>query len=142
MYQSDVYAYRFLYGTYRYDPSNNCEPDPLAFNAWLDLRVFPSPLTGPNMGLMFGACHMLDVPFFFGNFEFLGLEDAIFNVFSYPGYEYLSDGMIAYVAQFARTGDPGDVDGVVWTPWANTVTGPRILFDADQAGNLTEMSAP
>ena len=135
----DVYAYRFLYGTYRHlGPSHNCEPDPSAFNAWLDLRAIGL----PNFGLMFGACHMLDIPFFFGNFEFLGLEDAIFNVFSYPGYEYLSDGMIAYVAQFARTGDPGDVGGVVWTPWANTVTGPRILFDADQADNLTEMSAP
>ena len=84
---------------------------------------------------------MLDLPFFFGNFEFLGAEGAIFHPGNYPGYELLSNAMIAYVAQFARTGDPGDADGVVWTPWA-TLTGPRILFDADWTENHTVMSPP
>ncbi len=140
--QTDVYAYRFLYGTYRHLGPPDCDPDPLAFNAWMDLSQFPSPSTGPNFGLMFGACHTLDIPFFFGNFEFYGFEPFIFHVGNSPGYELLSNAMIAYVAQFACTGDPGNADGVSWTPWANTATGPRILFDADQAENLTVMSTP
>ncbi len=138
MNQTGVYVYRFNYGAYRYDPSNNCEPDPLAFNAWMDLR----PWGGPNFALMFGACHMLDVPFFFGNFEFLGLENYIFNGLNFPGYKLLSDAMMAYVAQFAHTGDPGDAGGVHWTPWENTATGQRIIFDADKDATLIEMSTP
>jgi para-nitrobenzyl esterase len=138
----DVYAYRFLYGTYRHLGPPNCEPDPLAFNAWMDLSQLPSPFTGPNFGLLLGSCHMLDLPFFFGNFEFYGFEPFIFHGGNLPGYELLSDAMIAYVAQFARTGDPGDAGGVVWTPWKDTETGPRILFDANQADNLTVMSTP
>jgi para-nitrobenzyl esterase len=135
----DVYAYRFLYGTYRHlGRSNDCEPDPGAFNAWADLRLYGL----PNMGLMLGACHALDIPFFFANFEFFGFEDAIFHAGNYLGFTSLSDAMIAYVAQFARTGDPGDAGGVAWTPWANTPTGPRILLDADWTNNLSVMSTP
>jgi para-nitrobenzyl esterase len=125
----EVYAYRFLYGTYRY-AGPFCMPDPAAFNAW----TFP-------YSLMFGSCHALDIPFFFGNFIFYGLESFIFKSSNEPGYKNLSNAMIDYVAQFAYTGEPGEVDDVEWEPWS-TATGPRILFDANATTNLTTMSAP
>lgn len=146
MHQTDIYAFRFMYGAYRYiydggldynDP-NNCGPDPGAFNAWVDLR----PYGGPNLPLMLGAWHSLDIPFFFGNFEMMGLTDYIFHPGNSLGYEDLSDAMMAYVAQFAWTGDPGNAGGVQWDPWTNTASGPRILFDADATQALIEMSVP
>ena len=91
---------------------------------------------------MLGAWHTLDIPLFFGNFEMYDLTDYIFNPYNYPGYELLSDAMMAYVAQFAWTGDPGNAGGVSWGPWTNTASGPRILFDADATQALIEMSLP
>lgn len=57
------------------------------------------------------------------------------------GYEALSDAMMAYVAQFARTGTP-DVDGLPeWTEWSNTDgESKRILFDANANEAVIEMS--
>jgi para-nitrobenzyl esterase len=136
----DVYAYRFLYGTYRH-AGPGCSPDLTKFNAWMDLSPYGEEFPYWNFGLMFGACHFLDVPFFFGNFIFYGLEWAIFNNSNALGYESLSDTMMDYVAQFAYNGEPGEVDGVAWEPWS-TLTGPRILFDANATTNLTTMSTP
>ncbi len=134
--QSDVYAFRFLYGAYHYDPDNDCEPMPGEFNAWPDYRQFG----GPNLALMLGSSHALEIPFFFGNFEWFGSGEYIFKPENYPGYEFLSDAMMAYVAQFAYTGDPGDTGGVQWLPWNDTSSGPRILFDADEDETLLEMT--
>lgn len=133
----EIYVYRFLYGTYRYDPDNNCEPDPEAFNAWSD----PRPYFPYHLGLMFGACHTLDIPFFFGNFDNLIFGDEfIYLIFPdyYSGYKLLSDTMMEYTANFAYTGNPGGVDGVIWAPWS-TLTAPRILFDADEDEAIVEM---
>jgi para-nitrobenzyl esterase len=148
LYQSgEVYAYRFNYGAYNYEPID-CTP--IGFNAW------PGPISlleGWNPALLYGASHVLDIPFFFGNFDFFGLEDFIFR---YPGsicgpannqgFEALSDAMIAYVAQFARTGDPNCTGGELWEPWPEPESfwppwpGKRILFDADATEVLIEMS--
>jgi para-nitrobenzyl esterase len=148
LHQPDVYVYRFNYGAYKYDTSNNCEPLPGAFNAWPDLRSI-DPFFPGNLALLFGAPHSLDIPFFFGNTVFWGLEYFLFNpwyTLNYPGYELLSDSMIAYLAQFARTGDPGNAGGILWNPWKHrwhrkhATAGPRILFDADATNLIIEMS--
>jgi hypothetical protein len=138
----DVYAYQFLYGAYKYEYSTtdpydpDCEIITSALNAWPDF----SP--GPNFALWFGALHSLDSPFLFGDDFFLnpGLSSLIFNP-GYTGWGDLSDAMIDYLVQFARTGDPGDAGGVNWMPWS-TPTGPRILFDADAEFAIIIMSSP
>jgi len=147
----EVYVYRFLYGTYRYLPQT-CEPDPNAFNAWSGW-FDPNPYDefGPfHLGLAFGACHTLVVPFFFGNFEFLieELTPLIFPL-DYAGYQLLSDAMMKYTANFAYTGNPGVVDGVTWEPcsvptvppplFMDTPANPRILFDADEDEAIIEV---
>ncbi len=131
----EVYVYRFLYGMYRYDPLT-CEPAEGAFNAWVDPRPYGEPF---HLGLAFGACHTLDIPFFFGNFEYFGesLTPWIFPD-DYSGYELLSNAMMEYTANFVYTGNPGGVDGVIWEPWS-TSTGSRILFDADEDEAIIEM---
>jgi para-nitrobenzyl esterase len=135
--QPGVWAYQFLYGMYRHDGFPNCEHDPEAYNAWWDLR----PL-GPNFGLMLGASHALEINFFFGNYWFGDAGPFLFRADNRLGYEALTEAMMAYVAEFAYTGSPGDAGGVMWSPWSNAPSGmKRILFDANDAEALIEMSA-
>lgn len=135
----DVYAYRFRYGVYRYDPANDCKPDPTAFNAWMDLSQYPEPYTGPNFGLMLGCPHGAEIPLFFGNFLAGGMEQFIFHSGNYPGYENLSDAMMTYVAQFAYTGAPGVADGVLWESWSEAEGSKRVVLDANATDTLIEM---
>jgi len=127
--QPGVYAYQFLYGKpHEYYP--HLEP----FTAW------PTDLDGINYAVMLGADHGLDVPFFFGGHSFL-FGSLLFREDNRGGYEALTDAMMAYVAQFARTGVP-NVDGLPeWTKWSN-IDGEskRILFDANADEAVIEMS--
>jgi carboxylesterase type B len=94
-----------------------------------------------------GACHGLDIPFNFGligSFPlFDGLEQHIFREDNRPGWEALSDAIMAYNAQFARTGNPNVPGLPEWTLWPKRKlsTEPRfMIFDADDTGQLLHMS--
>ena len=120
--QPPVYAYEFLYG------ANN----PEGYNAWL----YP-------YNVMFGASHGLEVSFMWGIFSFYDYSDLIYRDDNRLGYEALSDAMMAYVAEFARTGHPGTgtVGGFLWEPWLNPEGGTqRILLDANDTETIIEMS--
>jgi para-nitrobenzyl esterase len=114
--QPAVYAYQFLWGAA--DASGK--------------SVIPG-----EWGFKLGACHAMDVPFFFGNWNFFGvdfLSGAVFNEQNRPGREALCNDMQAYLAQFVRTGDPSpDGSGLVeWTPWSNAAGEPKcVLLNAD-----------
>jgi len=112
--QPGVYVYQFLWGVGG-DVGESPIPDP-----W---------------GFKLGACHSLDVPFFLGNDTFNGLMTSwVFTEGNRPGREALSDAMMAYVAQFACTGDPDKprADLPEWQPWTDGIDQPKcILFDAD-----------
>ncbi len=112
--QPAVYAYQFLWGAA--DASGS--------------SVIPSP-----WGFKLGACHGMDVPFFFGNWNFFDvLSGWVFNEANRPGREALSDDMQACVAQFVRTGDPshGGSGLVEWTSWSNAAGEPKcVLLNAD-----------
>jgi carboxylesterase type B len=88
-----------------------------------------------DYGFLLGACHGLDVPFFFGNWDFFDvLSGMVFDEHNRPGREDLSTAMQAYVAQFVRTGDPSpDGSGLVeWQPWSNAAGAPKcVLLNAD-----------
>jgi para-nitrobenzyl esterase len=112
--QPAVYAYQFLWGAA--DASGT--------------SVIPG-----EYGISLGACHAMDVPFFFGNWDFFSvLSKEVFTEGNRVGREALSSDMQAYVAQFVRTGDPSpDGSGLVeWQPWSNAAGGPKcILLNAD-----------
>ena len=112
--QPAVYVYQFLWGAA--DASGT--------------SVIPG-----EWGSKLGACHGLDVPFFFGNWNFFDvLSGWVFDEQNRPGREALSNQMQAYVAQFVRTGDPcPDGSGLVeWQPWSNAAGGPKcVLLNAD-----------
>lgn len=121
--QPGVYVYQFRWGSGG-DVGQSVIPDP-----W---------------GFKIGASHGMDVPFFFGNDDLFGpLTSLIFTEENHPGREALSNAIMAYVAQFARTGDPNrhGVDLTEWKPWSNGVDEPKcILLDADKEVSNIVMS--
>ncbi|MBU0991553.1 MAG: carboxylesterase family protein [Proteobacteria bacterium] len=104
--QEDVYLYKFSWDE---------EPEPFDF--------------------LFGAAHSIDLPFFFGMFP----EEESFFRFAWSeenraGREMVSDAMISYFAQFARTGNPNSTasDLPLWTQYDSSKNGnKRIVFDTD-----------
>ncbi|NQT72330.1 MAG: carboxylesterase family protein [Chloroflexi bacterium] len=113
--QPDVYVYQFLWGAYKDDGQ--------------------SPIPAPY-DLKLGAAHSLDVPFFLGAETFnVMMTDWVFTEENRPGRLELSDAMMTYTAQFARTGNPNvpGSDLPQWEPWSNDEGEPKlILFDADE----------
>jgi para-nitrobenzyl esterase len=116
--QPDVYGYQFCWGAKRLDGK--------------------SPLREPFASKL-GACHSMDIPFFF-NLDSCLVPDAVFTEENRQGRKALTNAIMAYVAQFVRTGDPNKrgPDLPKWEPWSNDVGGPKcILFDVD--GDVTDI---
>jgi para-nitrobenzyl esterase len=134
--QPGVYSYIFEYGQYRL----------FGYNAW---PIDEGPSDQMSWAIALGASHALDVPFNFGLFDsfslFGGFEDYIFREDNRLGREALSETMMAYNAQFARshTGNP-NVSGLPeWTQWPKSMLdlGPRfMIFDANDTEELVHMS--
>ncbi|MEM8636194.1 MAG: carboxylesterase family protein [Pseudomonadota bacterium] len=111
---SDLFAYRFDWDE--------------ASRAW-----------GADFSELFGAAHGLEIPFVFGQFRFLGDADRwVFTEKNEPGRLALNDAMMAYWAEFARTGQPGSggTDNLPnWSTWSAEDTDENIiLFDSPEAG--------
>ena len=116
--QPDVYAYRFDWGS---GPEVGASA-PLWYNQ------------------IFGACHTLEIPFFFGN-ETGGLADVIFNENNRLGREALSTATMAYLANFARTGNPNGTDLPVWSPWSNGEgEAKHIILDVDDVTQIPTLT--
>jgi para-nitrobenzyl esterase len=132
--QPGVYCYIFEYGQYRR----------LGYNAW---PTDTGPTDKMSWAVALGACHGLDIPFNFGligSFPvFDGLENLVFREDNRPGWEALSDAMMAYTAQFARTGNPNAAGLPEWTAWPHSKLspGPRfMILDADETGAVLKMA--
>jgi len=86
---------------------------------------------GFDLSKALGAAHGLEIAFVFGNFDGLGagyLYDAS------EGREALSQSMMSYWGEFARTGRPGkgeDGEQVEWLPWGTDGT-TYIVLDTPQ----------
>jgi para-nitrobenzyl esterase len=111
--QPSVYAYRFDWGAL---DSNGGSVLP---GAW---------------GRRLGAFHGLDVPFFLGNDTIFGaLQLLLFDGANQPGRKALSGAMMAYLASFARTGDPNPPGAVLpdWPAWPKEPgAAMALVFDA------------
>ena len=123
--QPGVYAYQFLWGAYR-ETGGSVIPDP-----W---------------GFKLGCCHTLEIPFFFGNDTInVLMQLLVFSEENRAGREALSRAMMAYMAAFARTGDPNGARARLpaWLPWSNDPGAPRcIQFDVGEDQEpLLRMSA-
>jgi len=71
---------------------------------------------------IYGAVHVVDLPFLFGNFGPSLFANVWFTDANRPGRQDLSATMMQTVAAFARTGDPNNLSlGVNWPAWPRTL---------------------
>jgi para-nitrobenzyl esterase len=75
---------------------------------------------------VYGAAHLFDTPFIFGNFGPSVFSNAINSTANKPGREALSAAMMDTIAAFIKNGDPNNASlGVKWEPWPK-----KLIFDA------------
>jgi para-nitrobenzyl esterase len=87
----------------------------------------------PTLNVTLGACHSMEIDFVFGT-EKAGLGAYVFNAKNRPGRVALSNAMMDYWTQFAKTGNPNRKDSSLpqWIAWSNAKGAPKtILLDAD-----------
>tara|TARA_B100000614_G_C14543593_1_gene491225 strand:- start:493 stop:2295 length:1803 start_codon:yes stop_codon:yes gene_type:complete len=78
---------------------------------------------------IFGAAHVMEIPFITGTMKLLGIERFMFNEENLTDALRLSIAMQSYWAEFAYTGNPGkgrDNNLPVWKPW--TKSGDKMLI--------------
>lgn len=98
------------------------------------------PGSGPSpFDFIYGAGHAMEIGFFFGG-------DTSMWEYSYgPGYDTegrvdLKNKMMAYIANFAHTGDPNGGLLPEWTQWDNGGASKAIIFDSDFDAATIQMS--
>lgn len=78
------------------------------------------------MNDIYGAAHLVDLPFVFGNFTPLLMANTMNTNANKAGRLDLSAAMMKRIGAFARSGDPNNkAPGVTWQPWPRT-----LIFDA------------
>ena len=118
--QPPVYAYQFMWGA-----------------GGLKKSVLSLPYN-----LLMGACHAMEIDFVFGT-EAVSLGGYVFDEKNRPGRVALSQAMMDYWAQFARTGDPNRKGSGLpqWKAWSNGKGAPKTIFlDADYNNLKIKMS--
>ncbi|MET0961928.1 MAG: carboxylesterase family protein [Noviherbaspirillum sp.] len=75
---------------------------------------------------IYGAAHLFDLPFIFGNFGPSLMSNVMNSSANRGGRLDLSDAMMKSLGAFARTGNPNDASlGVTWPVWPR-----KLMFDA------------
>ncbi|WP_420475591.1 carboxylesterase/lipase family protein [Noviherbaspirillum sp. ST9] len=78
--------------------------------------------------VIYGAAHLFDLPFVFGNFSPSLMANIMNTTANKPGRLELSDAMMRSIGAFAKHGNPNnDSLGVYWPTWPTGLT-----FDATQ----------
>lgn len=89
--------------------------------------------SGPHpFDVIYAAGHAMEIPFFFGSDE--DLFGYSFVEDNEAGRKDLQTAMMAYLAQFARTGSPNRAGSPLpgWAEWSNAPGAPKaIVFDGD-----------
>lgn len=75
---------------------------------------------------IYGAAHLFDLPFIFGNFTPSLMSNIMNTTANRGGRLDLSDAMMKSLGTFARSGNPNDAAlGVTWPAWPR-----KVIFDA------------
>lgn len=90
---------------------------------------------GTDMGLKIGACHAMDIAFFFNLDDFVikFLTAQVFTKENEKGRKALSHAMMTYMKNFSHNNDPnGDSEIPEWYQWSNEENAPKsLVLDAD-----------
>ena len=94
-----------------------------------------------DLSRIIGAAHGLEIPFVLGHFDLGSQSGLLFNDGNEAGRIALSERMMDFWADFARTGDPGTGgrnDALSWMPWSDGPEGtPRLMvFDTPAGGGI------
>jgi para-nitrobenzyl esterase len=91
-------------------------------------------VAGADLSKLVGAAHAIEIPFVFGHFDLGPAGKNLFPQATAASRGRLSDSMMAYWANFARTGSPGRGPGdqPEWTAWDPSPS-PRFMVFAPQA---------
>lgn len=82
--------------------------------------------------VIYGAAHVFDLPFVFGNFGPSLYSNVMNSTANKPGRLDLSDAMMRSVAAFAKNGNPNDASlGVSWPTWPQ-----KLIFDANTTNKI------
>ncbi|MBX3024006.1 carboxylesterase family protein [bacterium] len=99
---------------------------------------------GADLSVMLGAAHGFEIPFVFDHFDLGPQGNVMWTDENRAGREQLSQAMMGYWAEFARTGRPGrGGDGTVeWLAWdARAPAAPKYLVLDTAAGGGIRMSS-
>jgi para-nitrobenzyl esterase len=91
-----------------------------------------------DLGKWLGAAHGFEIPFVFGHFDLGRAGRVLWTRRGEAGREALAAGMMAWWAQFARSGDPGaGADGRQprWAPW-DPAGGKFLVIDTPEGGGV------
>ena len=98
-----------------------------------------------DLSKMVGAGHAVEIPFVFGGLGLGGMDRFFFDAEHRPAAERLSQSMMSYWAEFARSGDPGRGGAGVlprWQAWDETrADSPRMMILDTPADGGLRMSA-
>jgi len=88
---------------------------------------------------VYGAAHVFDLPFLFGNFDGWAYAKVMNSAANAGGRQALSSAMMGAVAAFARSGDPNHAGlGIAWPAWPRS-----LVFDATRTeARITVIEAP
>ncbi len=132
-YQSDGWKVMAVDNPARIVTGNSGQPKIFTYQFLWGAGGAKNNVIDPPFNTLFGACHTMEIDFVFGT-EKVALGAQVFKEKNRAGRAALSDAIIEYWSQFARTGDPNkDKSGLPrWSPWSNTPDQPKtILLDAD-----------
>jgi para-nitrobenzyl esterase len=101
-------------------------------------------LLGIDLGRFLGAAHGFEIPFIFGRWDIGPQGNIIFGAANQPGREALSEQMMSYWANFARTGDPrrgrsGELPA--WSAWDGRPGAHKYLILDTEAGGGVRMGS-
>ena len=103
-------------------------------------------LLGTDLGVYLGAAHGFEIPFVFGHWDIGRQGNVIFAAANQAGREALSDQMMSYWANFARTGDPGRGrrgELPAWAAWdGRPQTHKYLILDTEAGGGVRMGSEP
>lgn len=117
--QPDIYTYQFLWG---------------AGGPGKEVMVRP-------YNVLFGACHAMEIDFVFGTDD-ASLGAFFFNYLNREGRVALSNAMMNYWSEFARTGNPNNSKTNLprWISWSNDKGPKTIQLSADVNKAIITMS--